>query len=67
MLINLKISIQKQFTDKAIEIILYDRIKHKKVYTKINVIITDIKKPIHKISIANDYLDFYLKKMQNIM
>ena len=33
-----------------------------KVYTKINVIIIEIKKPNYKISIAKDYLDFNLKK-----
>ena len=48
-------------------IILYDRIKHKKVYTKINVIIIEIKKPNYKISIAKDYLDFNLKNILNIM
>ena len=61
-LLNGKFKIQKQFTDKSTGIILYDRIKHKKIYTKINVIITEIKIPNYKISIAKDYLDFDLKK-----
>ena len=66
-LLNGKFKIQKQFTGKSTGIILYDKIKYKKVYNKINVIIKEIKRPNYRISIAKDYLDFDLKKMQNIM
>ena len=41
---------------------MFDKLKNKKVYTKINVIIQESNITTYKIMIVKDYLNFNLKK-----
>ena len=61
-LLNGKFKIQKPFKKNIIGYIDFDKIKYKKIYTKINVIIKEVKDSLYKISISKNYPDFNLYK-----
>ena len=59
-LLNGKFKIQKLFKNKKEGIIIFDRIKYKKIYAKINAIIRELKNNTYKIEIAKNYPDLNL-------
>ena len=61
-MLNGKIKIQKKYDGKTPGIIIFGKIKHKKLYTKINVIVKENKSTNYKISISKNYEDFNLKE-----
>ena len=61
-LLNGKFKIHKKYNGKEPGILLFDKPKNKKVYTKINVIIQESNITTYKIMIVKDYLNFNLKK-----
>ena len=51
MSIKWKIKIKKEYKGKDVGVIIYDKMRHKKIYTKINVIIKEVKPTAYVITI----------------
>ena len=62
MFIERKFKIQKTYKGKEEDVIVFDKLKHKRVYIKINVVIKNVKKASYIISIAKNYNIFDLKE-----
>ena len=58
MLMKTKFKIKKYFKDPRAGVILYDKIKSKNNYQKLNVIILEKSGTNYKINIANNYSVF---------
>ena len=61
-MLNGKIKIQKYYKGKEEGVIIFDKFKQNKVYTKINVVIKNVKKASYIICIAKNYDILRLKE-----